>query len=45
MTEEPDDDEDTGDLRRRTFLERHDWIPWVVAAAAIGGLFGLYRGR
>ena len=43
MTEEPDD-EDTSDLRRRTFLERHSWIPWVAAAALIGGAWGLLQG-
>ena len=43
MTEEPDDD--TSDLRRRTFLERHDWVPWIAAAAMIGGLFGFFSGR
>ena len=39
--EEPDDeyedeDDDVSDLRRRTFLERHDWIPWMAAAVFVG---------
>ncbi len=44
MSDEPDD-EDTSDLRRRTFLERHDWIPWAVAVALVGGLLGFFHGR
>ena len=43
MAEEPDND--TSDLRRRTFLERHDWIPLIAAAAVIGGLLGFFYGR
>lgn len=46
---EPDDDaedelyedhDDVSDMRRRTFLERHDWIPWMAAAILIGGIAG-----
>lgn len=32
--------EDDSDLRRRSFLERHDWIPWMAAAILIGGILG-----
>jgi len=37
------EDEDA-DLRRRSFLERHDWIPWIAAAAVIGAAIGFVRG-
>ncbi|WGM30786.1 hypothetical protein [Brevundimonas sp. NIBR11] len=36
-----EEDDDVSDLRRRTFLERHDWIPWIAAAVLIGGALGL----
>ena len=43
--EEPDDEEeDDSDLRRRTFLERHDGIPWIAAAILVGGSAGLLQG-
>lgn len=35
-----EDDDDVSDMRRRTFLERHDWIPWMAAAILIGGIAG-----
>lgn len=41
---EEDDEDDGGDLRRRGFLERHDWIPWIAAAAVIGGVAGFILG-
>lgn len=42
--EEPEEYDDESDLRRRTFLERHDWIPWMAAAVLIGGLAGCLQG-
>jgi hypothetical protein len=45
--EEPDEwepEDDDSDLRRRTFLERHDWIPWIAAAVLVGGSAGLLQG-
>jgi len=39
--EDPDEDydakdDDVSDLRRRSFLERHGWIPWIAAAIFVG---------
>jgi hypothetical protein len=44
MNDEPEDENDD-DLRRRTFLERHDWIPWIAVAVLVGGVLGLLQGR
>lgn len=40
-----DEDGDASDLRRRTFLERHDWIPWILGTAIVCGLAGFFFGR
>lgn len=47
--EEPDDeyreeDDDESDLRRRTFLERNDWIPWLAAAIFVGAAAAWLQG-
>lgn len=35
------EDDDVSDLKRRTFLERHDWIPWIAAAITIGAALAI----
>lgn len=35
--------DDESDLRRRSFLERHDWMPWIAAAIVVGGTLGLLQ--
>ena len=49
MDEEEEDDETEGnegdeELRPRTFLERHDRIPWIALAIVVGGAAGFLRG-
>ena len=39
-----EEDDDVSDLRQRTFLERHDWIPWIAAAILVGGSAGCLQG-
>jgi len=39
-----DEAEHDGDLCRRTFLERHDWIPWIAAAIVVGAGLGFIVG-
>jgi len=36
--------EDDEELRPRTFLERHDRIPWIALAIVVGGAAGFLRG-
>ena len=42
--EDGDEEEEVFDddsyLRRRSFLERNDWIPWMVGAIIVGGTAG-----
>ena len=42
--DEDEDDDDLSDLRRRTFLERHDWIPWMAAAIVVGAAAAWLQG-